>query len=158
MKISRREFFVKGVQGIAIAAVPAVLSTYLASCKDNSTSPGPSSSMSTIQGTESGGIVSVTINSSSPLAQIGTAAIVTYPSGSIMVDRPSENIFNALNRTCTHAGCTISSFDTGSKQFICTCHSSRFDQAGQVVQGPASTALPKYITQFANNILTIKIT
>lgn len=155
MKMSRREFFNKTLQGLLVISIPGVL---IQSCKDNSTGPSVTpSDMSTIEAAESNGIVTVPITSSSPLFAAGSAAIVSYTSGSIMVDHPSENTFNALTRTCTHQGCIISSFDKTSKQFICTCHGSRFDQNGGVSQGPANSPLTKYQTDFQNNILTIKI-
>lgn len=46
--------------------------------------------------------------------------------------------------TCTHAGCSVSEWDTTARQFLCPCHSSRFDpaHAGTRVAGPAARPLP----------------
>ena len=104
-----------------------------------------------------GGKVTVTVDGSSALAKAGSAAIVNYASGSILVDRPSANNFVALSAICTHQGCTVSSYDSGSSQFVCPCHGSKFDANGKVVQGPANSNLQIYQTTFVNNVLTILI-
>jgi cytochrome b6-f complex iron-sulfur subunit len=156
MKITRREFFIKSVQGATIISLPALLSPILESCT-SSTSPQNANSLPSIQGTNSNGKIVLTIDSSSPLASTGTAASVHYQSGSILVDHPSDNVFNALSSICTHQSCTIDSFDSGKSQFVCPCHGSRFDVNGNVVQGPAGSPLPKYSTQFEGDQLTINI-
>ena len=156
MKISRREFFVKSVQGAAIISLPALISPILESCT-NPTSPQNANPLASIQGTNSNGKIVLTIDSSSPLANTGTAASVHYQSGSILVDHPSNNVFNALSSICTHQACNIDSFDSGKEQFVCPCHGSRFDVTGNVVQGPAGSPLPKYTTQIEGDQLTINV-
>jgi cytochrome b6-f complex iron-sulfur subunit len=159
MKINRRHFFIKSFQSAVILSVPAVIGTFLESC-NNSTNPvgsGSTSSLSQIQGNVSGNIVTITVDSSSPLAKNGSAALINFTNGQLLVDRPSDTQFNALAATCTHAGCTVSGFDTSNSQFVCPCHGSRYDLNGQVVQGPAPTALQQYQTKYSNNVLTITI-
>ncbi|HTP09669.1 MAG TPA: Rieske 2Fe-2S domain-containing protein [Anaerolineae bacterium] len=46
--------------------------------------------------------------------------------------------FIALSTTCPHLGCTVEDTAEG---FICPCHNSRFDQAGTLLQGPATRSL-----------------
>lgn len=46
----------------------------------------------------------------------------------------------AVSLTCTHLGCTIEERNFG---FECPCHSSRFDQEGVVLKGPAGNDLRK---------------
>jgi Rieske Fe-S protein len=46
----------------------------------------------------------------------------------------AESGFTALSLTCTHLGCTLEPNETG---FACPCHNSRFDEAGNVIHGPA---------------------
>ena len=50
----------------------------------------------------------------------------------------------AYTGTCTHAGCSVSEWDASARQFLCPCHSSRFDpaHAGTRVAGPAARPLP----------------
>jgi cytochrome b6-f complex iron-sulfur subunit len=158
MKITRREFFTKTIQGTAFVIIPATLGSFLESCKNQITNPANTgTNLQTINTTSSNGNIILNVDSSSPLANTGSAALVNYQSGSLLVDHPSDNTFNALSAVCTHQGCIVSSYDAGSSQFVCPCHGSRYDVNGQVKQGPASYPLTKYQTQFANNKLTIKV-
>jgi cytochrome b6-f complex iron-sulfur subunit len=157
MKFTRREFFVKTAQGAAVITLSSSLISFLESCNNQSTNPTNAAGLDAIQATLANGNITLNIDSSSPLAKTGSAVMVNFNSGSILVDHPSGNTFNALTSVCTHQGCTINGFDSGSNQFVCPCHGSRFTADGQVAQGPASSALRKYPTQFSNNRLTITI-
>ncbi len=158
MKISRREFFTKTIQGAAIIAVPAVLGSVLESCsQSNPAMPSSAAGLATINVTPNNNTIALDINSSSPLANVGSAALVQFSSGSLLVDRPGKSTFNALSSVCTHQGCIISNYDAPSQQFICPCHGSRFSNSGQVTQGPAGAPLTQYQSQFINNQLIIKI-
>ena len=48
--------------------------------------------------------------------------------------------FLALSLICSHLGCSVM-FDEVKKQFICPCHSSAFDNLGNVINSPAPRAL-----------------
>jgi cytochrome b6-f complex iron-sulfur subunit len=159
MKITRREFFTKTIQGAVLVILPTTLGSFLESCNNQSTNPTDTTNpgLPVINATLSNGIVNLTIDSSSPLVKTGTAALVNYQSGSLLVDHPSDNTFNALSSVCTHQGCIVSIFDSGSGQFICPCHGSHYDINGKVTQGPALAPLTKYQTQYANNVLVIRI-
>lgn len=47
----------------------------------------------------------------------------------------------AVSAVCTHLGCTIMKTTDG---FECPCHGSCYDQQGEVLSGPAPTALSWY--------------
>lgn len=157
MKISRRDFFIKTLQGTVIAVVPIVLSPILESCSNTVIGPSGSDALSTVQGSLSGNILTVDIGSSSPLSKSNSAALINYSNGHLLVDRTSQSNFNALSAICPHQGCLINGYDSGNNQFVCTCHGSKFDTSGHVVQGPANSNLNKYQTQFSNNQLKITI-
>ncbi len=159
MKITRRDFFKKAGQSAIVLAVPAIASSVLESCNNNNiTNPtSNSSSLPNVNGTYSNGVVDLTINSSSPLSKTGTAAMLNFQNGQLLVDHPSGNTFNALSPICTHQGCLITNFDSGNSQFVCPCHGSRYDVNGNVVSGPASTSLHKYQVQFASDILKVNV-
>lgn len=48
--------------------------------------------------------------------------------------------FLAISLVCSHLGCSVH-WDEESKKFQCPCHSSSFDEVGDVLDSPASNAL-----------------
>jgi Rieske Fe-S protein len=97
--------------------------------------------------------VQVQIDSSSPLAAVGGAALVRSSSGYVLVARTGDQAFTALTSICTHQTCTIDGWDGSG--YVCPCHGSRFTTSGRVVNGPAPAPLRSFNTAFANNVLTI---
>ena len=95
----------------------------------------------------------VTIDAGSPLARIGTPALVQAPGGSFLVTRTNQDTFVALTAQCTHYICTVKNF-SGSV-YVCPCHGSQFDVTGQVVHGPATRPLQRYATSFSGGTLRI---
>ncbi len=70
--------------------------------------------------------------------------------------RTKAGVF-AYSRICTHQGCTVN-YDSLGNQLACPCHGARFDPTnnGNVLAGPAVTALPKIKVAIAgNNIVQI---
>jgi len=53
----------------------------------------------------------------------------------------NEDGFGVFSSRCTHLGCTIRRTAEG---FFCPCHGARYDERGQVTQGPARAPLPWY--------------
>jgi len=103
----------------------------------------------------SGNTVQVQIDSASPLAAVGSAALVRSSAGLFLVARTGDASFTALTSTCTHETCTITGYQSGT--YVCPCHLSEFSTSGAVVQGPASAGLRSYATSFAPPTLTITI-
>jgi Rieske Fe-S protein len=149
MTETRRAFCAQACRAVALAAVGGSLS----GCGGVT---GPSApTLPNLDGTVSGGAVSVTVGSSSPLAAVGSAALVNTSAGSFLVARIAQDSFTALTATCTHFGCTISGYE--SQTFVCPCHGSRFDTSGAVQRGPANRPLRSYATRFADDVLTITL-
>jgi Rieske Fe-S protein len=148
---SRRVFCVQACQAASCLALAALAEA----CGGGGGGNGPSNvaQLSTVTGTASGSTVQVQIDSSSPLAAVGGAALVRSSSGLFLVARTGDQSFAALTSTCTHQTCTISGFDGGD--YVCPCHGSRFTTSGRVVNGPASAPLRSFNTSFSNNVLTI---
>jgi Rieske Fe-S protein len=97
--------------------------------------------------------VTVTVDASSPLSAVGTAALVQTSIGDFLVAHTAQSAFVALSSICTHQTCTITGF--GNSVFVCPCHGSTFDVNGRVTGGPAPASLHQYPTAFANGVLTI---
>jgi cytochrome b6-f complex iron-sulfur subunit len=88
------------------------------------------------------------------LAAPGAVALVQSALGNVLVTRTGTGIFVALSDVCTHEGCAITGH-SGST-FVCRCHGAEFDTSGQVVTGPARTALRQYSTELSGDVLTIR--
>jgi Rieske Fe-S protein len=135
-------------------ALGAVLAPLLSACKDDSVS-AEAPSLPTIQASVANNTITLTINANSPLAAVGSAALVQYSNGALLVAHTAPTTFVALTAICTHQGCTITGFKDG--QYVCPCHGSRYNTSGQVVQGPAQASLRSYPTRFENDQLTITL-
>jgi cytochrome b6-f complex iron-sulfur subunit len=150
-KYTRREFCAHSCQTLSLAAIASAI----AGCGGSPTSSSSSlPALRTVNGAVSGGVVSVTIDSSSPLASTGGAALVATSSGNFLVSRNGE-AFTALTAVCTHEGCVVSNFQSGT--YECPCHGSQYSASGSVIKGPATRSLSQFTTRFANNVLTITL-
>jgi cytochrome b6-f complex iron-sulfur subunit len=125
----------------------------LEGCSGSPTGPSNAPSLPTVNGTQTATGITVTIDSSSPLASVGSAALVQTSLGDFLVAHTGQGTYSAMTATCTHQTCTITGFDGGN--YVCPCHGSRFTTGGRVVNGPATAPLRTFATAFSNNVLTI---
>src|SRR4026207_120569 len=150
-EIGRRKFCLHACQAASWLALGSIIEA----CGGGGSSPSKVPERSIINGNTSGNTVIVQIDSTSPLATVGGAAMVRSSAGSFLVSRTAQETFAALTSTCTHEACTITGFD--NTNYVCPCHGSKFTPAGRVINGPANAPLRTFATQFANNLLTISI-
>jgi len=146
---TRRDFCLRAGEAISAAMVASLLQA----CGGSSTAPSTAPALPVIGGSTGSGTVIVTVDSSSPLASVGGAALVQANAGNFLVARTAQDSFTALTAICTHEGCTVTGFQNGT--YVCPCHGSQFSTTGRVVMGPASVALRQFPTQFSNGTLTI---
>ena len=149
--LSRRTFCLHACQAASCLAIGSLASA----CGGGGSSPSNVPQLSTVNGNVSGAAVVVQIDSASPLAAVGGAAMVRSSGGVFLVARTGQDSFSALTSICTHQTCTISGFD--SANYICPCHGSMFTTTGRVIRGPAVAPLRSFTTQFSNNVLTIAL-
>lgn len=88
--------------------------------------------------------------STGPLATNGGSLIQS----GVIVARTLSGSFIAVAAACTHQGTNIN-YVSGSNSFSCPNHGAKFDSAGNVTVGPATTALKKYNTSLSGNTLTV---
>jgi Rieske Fe-S protein len=150
---TRREFCVHACRLASVAGLGGALATILESCGGGPASPSSASALPVINASRSGSVIAVTIDASSPLQTVGSAALVMASGLPVLVARTAQDAFVAVSGLCTHATCTISDF-SGSV-YLCPCHGSQFSTSGQVLAGPARASLQTYHTTFANSVLTI---
>ncbi len=155
--MDRREFCTHACRAVSLAALGGVVASALEGCATGGGPGSPDSvpALPTVSGTGANGVVTVAVDSTSPLASPGSAALVQFSGGLLLVARTSQDAFTAFNSTCTHAACTVSGFAGGT--FICPCHGSRFDTSGRVVNGPAFAPLRSFATRFDGTTLSITL-
>jgi Rieske Fe-S protein len=139
-------------QAATLAVYSSALGILFEGCS-SPTSPSNATPLPIINGARGTGGVTVTIDASSPLSAVGSAALLQVSGADFLLAHTAQNTFAALSATCTHQICTITGF--AGQDFVCPCHGSSFDTSGRVTGGPAPTALHQYPTQFANGVLTI---
>jgi cytochrome b6-f complex iron-sulfur subunit len=127
----------------------------LEGCGSSPTGPSNVPSLPPVNGARTASGISVTIDSASPLAPVGGAALVQTSIGDFLVAHTGQDTYSAMTATCTHQTCTITGFQ--NQDFVCPCHGSTFDLNGRVLMGPAPASLRHYVTQFSNGVLTIAV-
>lgn len=150
---SRREFCGQACR----VAVAGVLGSALAACGGGGSPTGPSGAppLTTLSGTATASGVTVAIDTASPLATVGGAALVQSSRGSFLVARTGESAFSVVTATCTHQACTINGFS--GNRYVCPCHGSNFDTSGRVLQGPAVSPLRVFPSSFTGGVLTVAL-
>jgi len=177
--MKRRDFIQTSCKYALLCASPLALGT-LISCEDtntdynNNTDPyipptdgGDNSGGDTSGGGDTGGgdssggtgtYLEFDISSSDlqSLQNVGGSAItasnIADPNGFLLY-RASDASVLAFTRKCTHAGSSVGAFVNGVS--TCPSHRAKFDISGNVVGGPARSALKKYNTSLTGNILKV---
>ena len=157
---TRREFCAQACQMASAAALAGSMGAVLQGCGGGGSITGGSlpsdvPALVRLSATAASGGATLDIDAGSPLAAVGSAALVQSASGLILVAHTGTDTFTAVTATCTHETCTITGF-TG-QSFVCPCHGSRFSPTGAVQNGPATRALRSFATRFAGNVLTISV-
>ena len=154
---TRREFFTSSSQVASAAAVMA----FLQGCGGGGGGANPSGSspsvvaLPTIAATVANSTIALPIDTSSPLAAVGGAALILTSNARFLVARTAQDAFVAFTATCTHQTCTITGY--ANPRFVCPCHGSTFDASGRPVSGPAPSPLQQYETSFSGNVLSIAL-
>jgi cytochrome b6-f complex iron-sulfur subunit len=150
---TRREFCSFTVQTLSLGAVTALVSGCGGSSSTSASGVGTLPTLTTISGTIVNNTIALTIDSASPLNNVGSAALVNASGRSFLVSRTGQSSFTALTAICTHEGCTVSNYQ--NEVYECPCHGSQYSTSGSVLKGPASSPLRQFTTNFSNNVLTI---
>jgi cytochrome b6-f complex iron-sulfur subunit len=131
-----RRSFLKSLAGLASAiGIGVLVSSIKLPAGTNSTSQSTTTTAQT--GTAAGSIANVNnLKANTPLQ-------FEYPAGypNVLVKK-ADGTLTALSLLCTHV-CCVCSYDAASNMVYCPCHGSVFDSNGNVIQGPASSPLPK---------------
>jgi cytochrome b6-f complex iron-sulfur subunit len=91
-----------------------------------------------------------------PVDDFAPGTVSAFPAGSFYLARLASGGFLALDRTCTHLGCTVPwNADTG--RFDCPCHASSFDITGVVLGPPAPRPLDRYPVRIENGVVKVDL-
>jgi len=148
---TRRQFCAQACQAVALAA----LGGSVPACGGGGITGPSAPTLPNVNGTVVGRTVTLAIDSTSPLAAVGSAALLNSAAGNFLVAHVGQDTFTALTATCTHLGCTISGFEGST--YVCPCHGSQFSTSGAVQHGPAERNLATFPTRFADGTLTVSI-
>lgn len=151
---SRRQFCADVCHAALLASTFGPLSACggSGSSSPDSTSAAP---LPRITATQVGNTVTINIDSSSPLAAVGGAALVQAGSTQLLVARTGATTFSALTAICTHQACEVTGFQ--NSRYVCPCHGSTYDTSGRVLMGPAPSPLRAFATSFSGNVLLVSL-
>jgi len=90
-----------------------------------------------------------------PVDRFEPGSVTPFPEGRFYLVRLDDGGFLALDRTCTHLGCTVP-WVAAERRFVCPCHASAFDLRGEVVSPPAPRALDILPVRIENGIVKVE--
>jgi glycine/D-amino acid oxidase-like deaminating enzyme/nitrite reductase/ring-hydroxylating ferredoxin subunit len=71
----------------------------------------------------------------------GHGEVIERDGRKVAAYRDTSGEITLRSAICTHMGCTVT-WNTAERTWDCPCHGSRFTRHGDVISGPAETALP----------------
>jgi cytochrome b6-f complex iron-sulfur subunit len=89
-----------------------------------------------------------------PVERFAPNTVTAFPDGKFYLVRLKDGEFLALDRTCTHLGCTVP-WNTKKARFDCPCHASSFDITGAVLAPPAPRPLDLYRVRIENGMVKV---
>ena len=113
--MNRRAFCVHACGALSVAAVGGLSQA----CSKSATSPSSASSLPTMNGSVSGRTITITVDSSSPLATVGGAALVQTSAGALLAARTAQDAVTAVSAACTHDSCVVSG--VSGSNYVCLC-------------------------------------
>jgi cytochrome b6-f complex iron-sulfur subunit len=89
-----------------------------------------------------------------PVGQFAENTVTAFPGGKFYLARLPGGGFLALDRSCTHLGCTVP-WNAEQACFQCPCHASSFAISGAVLAPPAPRPLDLYPVRIENGIVKV---
>ena len=95
-----------------------------------------------------------TVVSGGSVDKFARNSVTAFVRGRFYLVRLEDGGFLALSSKCTHLGCSVPWVEK-EKKFVCPCHASAFDIAGNVISPPAPRALDTYQVIIENNVVKV---
>jgi cytochrome b6-f complex iron-sulfur subunit len=89
-----------------------------------------------------------------PVGRFKPGSVTAFADGRFYLVRLEDGGFLAVNRKCTHLGCSVP-WNAEQQRFACPCHASAFDIRGDVVNAPAPRPLDLFPVAIENG--TVKV-
>ncbi len=89
-----------------------------------------------------------------PVENFEPGSVTAFQQGRFYLARLDDGGFLALNRKCTHLGCTVP-WISAEDRFVCPCHASVFNIKGQVLSPPAPRPLDLFAVRIENGIVKV---
>ncbi len=89
-----------------------------------------------------------------PLEAFAPGSVTAFLEGRFYLVRLGDGGLLALDRECTHLGCTVP-WREDAQRFACPCHASSFDITGRVLSPPAPRPLDRYAVRVENGIVKV---
>jgi len=81
-------------------------------------------------------------------------SVTHIANGRFYLSRLVDGGFLALYQRCTHLGCNVP-WDQRQGRFVCPCHSSQFDEHGEVLNPPAPRAMDVFAITVKDGIVMV---
>jgi cytochrome b6-f complex iron-sulfur subunit len=91
-----------------------------------------------------------------PIDRFQPGTVTAFPEGRFYLARLEDGGFLALNRECTHLGCTVP-WIADEGRFVCPCHASAFDIRGDVLSPPAPRPLDIFPVRIENDVVKVEL-
>jgi cytochrome b6-f complex iron-sulfur subunit len=91
-----------------------------------------------------------------PVSRFEPGTVTAFPQGRFYLACLEDGGFLALNRECTHLGCTVP-WVADEGRFVCPCHASAFDLRGEVMSPPAPRPLDIFPVRIENSIVKVDL-
>jgi cytochrome b6-f complex iron-sulfur subunit len=89
-----------------------------------------------------------------PVERFEPGSVTAFADGKFYLARLADGGFLAVNRKCTHLGCSVP-WVADEQRFACPCHASAFDIHGDVVNAPAPRPLDLFPIVIVDGIIRV---
>jgi cytochrome b6-f complex iron-sulfur subunit len=90
------------------------------------------------------------------IEDFAAGSVTAFPAHRFYLARLTDGGFLALDRRCTHLGCSVP-WDEKTGHFVCPCHGSAFDIRGEVLSPPAPRPLDTYPVRVENGVVRVDV-
>ena len=92
-----------------------------------------------------------------PVERFEPGSVTAFADGKFYLARLADGGFLAVNRKCTHLGCSVP-WRPDEERFACPCHASAFDIRGAVLSSPAPRPLDLFAVAIKNGQVLVDTT